>query len=1017
MMRMKKYKSWISLVSTVLSLVFMLTAFMQVMPVSAENVPASASEPETVRVGFYALDGYHEKDEDGKLSGYGYDFLHLTQKYVNLNYEYTGYDKSWEETLQMLLDGEIDIVTSANKTDERMELFDFSMPIGTNAIHINTRASETRFVPGDYSTYDGMTVGLLTANQENDQLKKFAAENGFSYTAKYYDNSAELKEALENNEVDTVATTSLRKIENEKVLSEFDTQEFYAIVKKGNTELLDKINYAITQLNSSEGDWKNNFYYDNYTANNYSSLSFTEEEKKFIERYSTGGESLVIALDNNWRPFSWKEVDGYAGILPDYIEACMKLCGMNYTYYDYDESVFTATADSMKDVDIYACYGLPDDTEGTGLLVSATMVENGAAYLQRKGSKEIKTLAVSATTPHLNTRIDYESIPTVVEYPDTASAKQAVIDGKADAAFLYGYDAEYTVNQDSTGRLAFKMISDDPIEIKAVISEDSDHTLMSILMKCINYMPDTQKSSIVSKYVSFSVTEMTLEDYIMMHPAMAVGVCVLIIFVIFIIVFILLRNRAERRYRESLEGKVDEITILNSQLKINQERLEETSAEQEAQLEEISALNDELQYNQERLKETTAEQEAQLEEISALNDELENQQEKLENACMQAESANNAKTSFLFNMSHDIRTPMNAIIGFADLLEKHQEKPEKRADYIKKIQDSGSVLLSIINNVLEMARIEKGTLAIEEAAWSAEQFNDTLYSVFQDMMKQKEIDFTRQIDVEHQYVFCDPIKLREVFINILSNAYKYTNPGGSVHMHLEEIPCEREGYAIYRTTISDTGIGMSEDFLPHIFEEFSRENNTTENKIEGTGLGMPIVKRLINFMEGTIEVRSKKGEGSTFIVTIPHRIADKSDLSEHFAGELDVEIFKGKRILLAEDNELNAEIAMEILTEVGFLVDRAEDGQICVDMLRDAEDNFYDVILMDIQMPNLNGYETTKVIRSMSNPVKAGIPIIAMTANAFEEDKRDAQRAGMNGHLPKPINVHELYKTLMGIFE
>jgi signal transduction histidine kinase/ActR/RegA family two-component response regulator len=613
--------------------------------------------------------------------------------------------------------------------------------------------------------------------------------------------------------------------------------------------------------------------------------------------------------------------------------------------------------------------------------------------------------------------LEQESGVTVVEYPDTEAAKQAVIDGEADAAFLYGYDAEYTVNQDMTGKLAFTLTSDESIEIRAVISEDSDHTLMSILMKCINHLPDTQKSSIISKYVSFSATKMTLADYIMVHPIVAAVICTLIMGAVLVIVFILLKNRAERKYRINLEGKVEEISRLNSSLKDNQEKLEETTAEQEAQLEEITALNDQLEDNQEKLEETTAEQEAQLEEITALNDELEIQQKKLADACREAEAANNAKTSFLFNMSHDIRTPMNAIIGFADLLEKHQEEPEKRADYLKKIQDSSAVLLSIINNVLEMARIEKGTITVEEAAWSAEQFNDSLYSVFQDMMKEKKIEFTRQVDVKHQYVFCDPIKLREVFINILSNAYKYTNSGGKVNMHLEEIPYDREGYALYQTTISDTGIGMAEDFLPHIFEEFSRENNTTENKIEGTGLGMPIVKRLVDIMEGTIEVRSKKGEGSTFVVTIPHKIADKSDLAEHFEGEFNIEMFKGKRILLAEDNELNAEIAVEILNEAGFEIDWAEDGQICVDMLQKAEDYFYDVILMDIQMPNLNGYEATKTIRALSDAAKAEIPIIAMTANAFEEDKRDAMRAGMNGHLAKPINVRELYKTLMRVFE
>ncbi|MGN0425895.1 MAG: ATP-binding protein [Acetatifactor sp.] len=377
-----------------------------------------------------------------------------------------------------------------------------------------------------------------------------------------------------------------------------------------------------------------------------------------------------------------------------------------------------------------------------------------------------------------------------------------------------------------------------------------------------------------------------------------------------------------------------------------------------------------------------------------------------------ANAANAAKSAFLFNMSHDIRTPMNAIIGFRDLLEKHQEEPEKRVDYLKKIEDASNVLLSIINNVLEMARIEKGTLEIDETAWSAEQFNDTLYSVFHEMMFQKGIEFTRQIVVNHHYVFCDPIKLREIFLNVLSNAYKYTGPGGKVNMLLEEIPSDREGYVLYQTTISDTGIGISEEFLPHIFEEFARENNTTDNKIEGTGLGMPIVKRLVEFLNGTIEVKSKKGVGTTVIVTLPHRIAEKSNLVMHAGMELDPKLFRGKRILLAEDNELNAEIAVEILKEAGFVIDLAEDGEICVDMLEKAPAGFYDLILMDIQMPNMNGYDATRAIRALQDSVKATIPILAMTANAFEEDKREAYRCGMNGHLAKPMNVRELMKEL-----
>lgn len=377
-----------------------------------------------------------------------------------------------------------------------------------------------------------------------------------------------------------------------------------------------------------------------------------------------------------------------------------------------------------------------------------------------------------------------------------------------------------------------------------------------------------------------------------------------------------------------------------------------------------------------------------------------------------AEAANQAKTSFLFNMSHDIRTPMNAIIGFTNLMRMHQDEPEKREDYLNKIESSSEVLLSIINNVLEMARIEKGTVEIVETAWSAEQFNDTLYSIFNEMMVQKGITFTRKVVVNHPYVLCDSTKLREIFINILSNAYKYTKPGGKVHMLLDEVPSQREGYAFYRTSISDTGIGMSEEFLPHLFDEFSRENNVTDSKIEGTGLGMPIVKKLVDMMNGTIEVKSQKGVGTTFVVTIPHKITDRSLLTDHAGVELDPSLFKDKRILLAEDNDLNAEIAVEILSNFGFKIDRAEDGAVCVEMLEKAETGYYDIILMDIQMPNMNGYEATRTIRLMPDKSKSNITILAMTANAFEEDKHEAASAGMNGHLSKPINLNELMKTL-----
>lgn len=389
-------------------------------------------------------------------------------------------------------------------------------------------------------------------------------------------------------------------------------------------------------------------------------------------------------------------------------------------------------------------------------------------------------------------------------------------------------------------------------------------------------------------------------------------------------------------------------------------------------------------------------------------------QEEAEMARYEAEAASQAKTSFLFNMSHDIRTPMNAIIGFRELLEREQENPEKRKHYLEKMDDACKVLISIINNVLEMARIEKGVLTLDETLCHTEQFNDGLYSVLKSMMDQKNLEFTQEMNVQHQYFYADVPKLRDIFLNILSNCYKYTNPGDMVHMKLEEFPHEKPGWAWYRSTITDTGIGMSEEFLPHIFDSFTRENNTTANKIEGTGLGMSIVKRLVEFLGGKIEVKSKKGEGTTFILNLPHRLGQKPQ--EGYSGsehkDIDYSIFVGKRVLLAEDNEINAEIAIEILSMAGMTVDNAKDGKECVDMLQNAPVHYYDLILMDVQMPNMNGYEATRAIRALPDLERANIPILAMTANAFEEDKKEAFKSGMDGHLSKPIDIKALMKGM-----
>ena len=387
---------------------------------------------------------------------------------------------------------------------------------------------------------------------------------------------------------------------------------------------------------------------------------------------------------------------------------------------------------------------------------------------------------------------------------------------------------------------------------------------------------------------------------------------------------------------------------------------------------------------------------------------------QLEKSAEQARNANEAKTRFLFNMSHDIRTPMNAIIGFSDLLEKNLDDRIKAKGYLKKIQSSSNLLLTIINQVLEMARIESGKAVLTLEPCNLSALFHSVNLVFEEDVKKKGIHFYVKTNVEHKYAYCDQTKLQEIYLNIVSNAIKYTPQDHAITINIQEVPSMQENLARYIFICEDTGYGMSEDFVPHIFEEFSREHTTTENKIIGTGLGLSIVKSMIDLMGGTIQVESHEGKGTKFTVDVSLEIASSEDVNEteDVSNEININEGKHKRILLAEDNDLNAEIACEILKSEGYLVEHASHGQQCVEMLQEAEDGYYDLILMDIQMPFMDGYEACKEIRKMKDMQKANIPIIAMTANAFEEDKQMAIKAGMNDHVPKPMDMRVLSPVL-----
>lgn len=392
--------------------------------------------------------------------------------------------------------------------------------------------------------------------------------------------------------------------------------------------------------------------------------------------------------------------------------------------------------------------------------------------------------------------------------------------------------------------------------------------------------------------------------------------------------------------------------------------------------------------------------------------------EEIRKSAEKARKANEAKTRFLFNMSHDIRTPMNAIVGFSGLLEKSLHDEKKSLGYIKKIRVSSDILLTIINQVLEMARIESGKITLNPESVNIREMVEAMNTVFESSLTKKSLEYQCSLNVVHDQILCDKTKMEEIILNVVSNSIKYTNPHGKITVSIDELDSEDEKNADYKVVVEDNGIGMSQDYLPHIFEEFSREHTSTETRVAGTGLGLPIVKSLVDRMGGTIEVESEEGKGTRFIMKFSFPVSLENQVREKEKQNIPdiTEKLEGKRILLAEDNELNAEIAETVLEETGIKVKHVEDGIQCIEELKKMPEKYYDVILMDVQMPNMDGYTATQRIRDLDDS-RAEIPIIAMTANAYDEDRRKAQEAGMDGFLAKPLDVDEMMRLLAQIIK
>ena len=926
----------------ILMTMLLLTALLSLSASAAETV----SQHERVRVGFFAMDGYHMMDEDGNRSGYGYDFLRLMARYWDVDYEYIGYDKSWEEMQQMLIDDEIDMVTSACRTPEREELFDFSRPIGTNNGILTVRSDNSTIVEGKYSTYDGMRVALLRGNSRNDEFAEYARTKGFTYKSVYFDSAEEIAEALQNGTVDAIVTSSLRKTNNERILEKFGSSDFYVIVKKGNTELLNKINYAIDQMNAAEGSWKTTLYNKNYETTDTKNLEYTEKEKRIIAQYSKENP-LHILCDPTRYPYSYTENGEVKGILPDYFRKIADYAGLSYEFlvpatrdeyiaYQSNKDAVNISIDARLDTDNYA------ETKEWGL--TAPYITMRMARVTRRDF-DGKIHVVATVNQTASTSIAGVLAPGAEKLMCSTRQEmmEAVRDGKADAAFVYYYMAQAFVNSDTTGTMTYTLLEQPTFSYRMVVSSTENHALAGILTKAMYAMPDNLVEDLATQYTTYKATNLTLADMIRLHPATAVAIIVFISWMAVTIIIIVNRLRTRRKLQLAAQQKAKEMAVLAEQ----------------------------------------------------------------------AQAASKAKSTFLSNMSHDIRTPMNAIIGFTNIA-LHQDSVPEMHNCLKKIEESSDHLLSLLNDVLDLSRIESGKVEFSPVPANITAVTDSVIEIVKGMLLNRELNFeVHREPLQNPYVMTEPVRIREILVNILNNAVKFTKDGGTIRFDAGNRPGADAQHIVICYRIKDTGIGMSEEFQKKLFDEFAQEENGVRTQYKGTGLGMPISKKYVELMGGTITVDSRKGVGTTFTVEISMELtnAEKVEKTKPLVQHNDL---KGIKVLLAEDNDLNAELATMLLEDLGMTVTRAADGQEVVDLFAEHPAGTYDIILMDIMMPKMDGHQAAKAIRAMyaDRPDAEEIPIIALSANAFSEDVQASLDAGMNGHVSKPLNMEEITKVI-----
>ena len=893
-------------------------------------------------------DTFNYVNEKGARKGYGYELLETLSGYTGWQFEYVTCD--WSDCFEKLENGEIDIMGDISYTEDRAEEMLFSdEPMGKEKYYLYADLSRADISASNFKTLNGKKIGVLMGTEPEVMLTEWEEKYGLKTEHVNISNNEDVKQKLANHEVDCFVSLE------ESFWTELGISTITRVGESG-------IYYAI---NKDRPDIKEELDYamraleDSdpfYTADlykRYFSLDYTPiltgEEKAWLREH---GDIKMGFLTGDSGVSTFDPATGeLTGAIADYIQfaaGCLGNQKLEFQIVGYDSKETELNALKSGEIDMIFHFD------------------------QNPNLAEEYHFACTNTTWTSNLM----AVTNKQHFNENKANRIAVPQNKLSLKkYIAFYYPQWEIVDCDTQEDGAKLVRDRQADciVTGVSSEEKyskkygfysvpllnpvkscfvvnsgDSSLLSILNKTIKAMPVNMLTSSLAMYESSS-RKVTLSEFIRDNFFMVLLISSIAVAAVLLMILKLLRKA----------------------------RKAEAAAKK--------AANDTQELNA-----------------------------KLQVAAENAESANRAKSTFLFNMSHDIRTPMNAIIGYADLASRHLDDPAKLEKYMENIQVCGQNLLVLLNNVLDLARIENDKTEIEYSVSDIEKDFRNCIAMFQNQADSKGQTLTVTAHLLHPYVYADVPHLTEVCTNLVSNAVKYTGDGGAICCDITQKPGEKEGWCDTVVTVADNGIGMSQEFLKHIFEPFERERTSTVSKVEGSGIGMGIVKKLVGLMGGTVEVESKIGVGSTFTVTIPCRIAsqEETQAAKRETAPSDEKSLCGVKILLTEDNDLNAEIATELLQEEGCTVDRAKDGVECVDMLEKAANGTYQLILMDIQMPVMNGYDAATKIRRMDDPQKADIPIIAMTANAFSEDRQAALDAGMNDHVAKPINMNVLVPTI-----